>query len=459
MRRLGLGTLLVATSSLALMHGALAGGFDRGSSSIELLFDPARIATESGVTYVSPQRTIKNVQRQRSETDPLADAVRGGLIAGGAPAPVATAVTNSLRSPTLSSDTVEIGGDYAVPRLGAKFNLWEPVDCLGSYTRPYGADADYGRNNAYSVTATRFEVETDEYSLTCSYKFDLADGHSFRLIGGASYQEISAYLSRQTLLDFGNEGEGEFELSDGAWSYRVGAAYEIPEIAFRASLVYTGAYDYDLTGTVDTTGFGATGSPLSPLVGAQLAGIAARLGLPAGALRAPLTTGVFAVEAETEVPQALEFRLQSGIAADTIAFASVRWQEWSQLQSIPIRGVISPSSGRESTTVSFDPFYSDGWTVTGGVGRKFSDQISGLASVTWDKGTSSFQGTQSDTYAFAVGGSYTPQQNVEFRLGGSLGVLTGGRSDFQGGDPANAISYEYDADLVAAVSGSFRLKF
>ncbi|PZO73120.1 MAG: long-chain fatty acid transporter [Mesorhizobium amorphae] len=442
------------------MHGALAGGFDRGSSSIELLFDPARIATESGVTYVSPQRTIKNVQRARSETDTLANRVRGGLIQAGAPAPVATAVTNGLRQPALSSESVDIGGDYAVPRLGAKFNLWEPVDCLASYTRPYGADADYGRNNAYSITATRFEVDTDEYSLTCSYKFALENGHQVRVIGGGSYQEIDAFLSRQTLLDFGNEGEGKFELSDGAWSYRLGGAYEIPEIAFRASLVYTGSYDYDLTGTVDTTGFGANGAPISGAVGARLAAIAAGLGLPAGALRAPLTTGVYAVDAQTEIPQAVEFRLQTGIAADTLAFASVRWQDWSQLQSVPINGVISPTSGEVNPDVSFDAFYEDGWTISAGVGRKFTEQLSGLASVTWDKGTSTFLGTQSDTYNFAVGGSFIPKENVEFRLGGSLGVLTGGRSDFEpNGDPANDITYEYDADLVAAVSGSFRLKF
>ncbi len=415
MQRHPLRLALLAGTSLAACQFASAGGFDRGAGNIELLFDPAAVATEAGVIYVSPQRELKNVRR---------------------------AVSLSPLSPR-QSDSVDVGGDYAVPRLGAKFNLFEPVDCLATYTQPYGADADYGKGNAYSITATRFEVDSDEFALTCSYKFDAGRG-DFRIIGGVSYQEIEASLSRQTLLDFGNEGEGEFNLSDSAWSYRVGAAYEIPDIAFRASVLYSGKYDYDdLSGTVDTTGL--AGAPPADLF--------------------PNSTGVYDVNASTEIPQAVEVRLQSGIAPDTIAFGSVRWQEWSKLQSIPIFGVRSPVTGGNpafpDSEVSFDPFYEDGWTVTAGVGRKFSDKFSALASLTWDKGTSTDQGVQSDTYSLAVGGSYAFNNNVEFRLGGSIGVLTGGRSDFRvgEGDDANAVSYEYDADVVSAGSASIKVKF
>ena len=219
-----------------------------------------------------------------------------------------------------------------------------------------------------------------------------------------SYGEVDAFLSRQTLLDFGNEGVGKFDLSDDAWSWRVGAAYEIPEIALRASVVYNARYDYDLEGEVDTTGFGPNGTPLVP-------GLVPFLG-PA----APrLTTGVFEVDASTEIPQSLDIRVQSGVAPNTVVFASLRWQDWSQLQSIPINGVISPSTGQLNRNVSFDAFYEDGWTATVGIGHRFSSQLSALASLTWDKGTSTDQGFQSDNYSLGFGAAYTPAKNVAAR--------------------------------------------
>jgi long-chain fatty acid transport protein len=395
--------------STAIVGTASAGGFDRGGIGIDLLFDESRFATDAGVTYISPQRKFKNVTRLPvAQTPPL---------------------------PTSAS--VDVGGDFTVPRFGIKVNIIEPVDCLGTYTEPYGADADYGTGNAYSPTASEFKVETKDFGLTCSYKMQMGKGVA-RLIGGVSYQEVDAFQARQTLLAFGNTGLGKFNLSDDAWSWRIGAAYEIPEIAFRASLVYNARYSYDLAGTVNTTGFGPVLGPTIPL---------------------PLVTGIFPITASTEIPQAVELKMQSGIAPGWLAFGSIRWQEWSKLQSIPIDGVIRVTTGTVSTTTSFDPFYQDGWTISGGVGHKFNDQLSGAASITWDRGTSTVSGYQSDTWTVSAGGSYTPNKKIEVRLGGSLGVLTSGSSGPAGTDPANFVTYEYGNDLVAALSGSLKVKF
>lgn len=390
--------------SLAQAGTAQAGGFDRGGVNIDLLFDESRFATEATVTHVMPQRELKNIQRRDSP-----------------PLPVA-----------LSSSSVKVDGDYTVPRLGMKVNVGGPVDCLASYTEPYGADADYGTGNAYSVTTSEFRVDTNDYGLTCSYKMQLGQGFA-RIIGGVSYQDIDAFQSRQTLLAAGNTGLGEFKLSDNAWSWRIGAAYEIPEIAFRTSLLYSAKYDYHLSGTVDSTDFA---------------------GMPLG--NAP---GIFPVSADTQIPQALEWKVQSGIAPGWLAFGSVRWQDWSKLQSIPINGVISITTGLPSTTTSFDAFYQDGWTITGGIAHKFTDALSGAFTVTWDRGTSTVSGYQSDTWNFGLGGSYAPTPNVELRLGGSLGVLTSGTSTTAGDDPANAVTYSYGNDLLAAGTASIKISF
>lgn len=413
----------VAAMALAMAgEAALAGGFDRGGVNIDQLFDPARISSDASVTYVSPQRTIKNVRR--------------------------------LDGTGATTKSIDIEGDYTVPRLGLKLNIVDPVDCLASYTEPYGVDADHGTNNAYSPTAIRFGVDSRDYGLTCSYKFDLGRGQA-RIIGGVSYGEVEAFLSRQTLQTFvipsppfpasvagvkHNPGVGTFELTDEAWSWRIGAAYEIPEIALRASVMYSAAYDYDeLSGTVDTRGFAV--GPTNPIG-------------PPGAF-----LGVRPVSASAEIPQALEFKLQTGIAPDWLAFGAVKWQQWSKLGVIPITGVVSPVTGTPSK-VSFDPLYRDGWTVTGGIAHKFSDLISGATSITWDRGTSTTNGTQSDTWNFTTGVSVNPHQNVEFRLGGSIGVLTSGSSMYAGiGDSANAVAYDYDNDLLLAGSASLKVKF
>ncbi|MGX9120040.1 OmpP1/FadL family transporter [Mesorhizobium sp. BHbsci] len=391
--------------SLLISSVANAGGFDRGGVNIDQLFDAAPYSVDAGVTYVSPQRTLKNVQR--------------------------------LDGSGLSSSSVDVGGDYAVPRIGIKANLFEPVDCLATYTEPYGAEADFGMNNAYSPTAVEYYVKTNDFGLTCSYKVNVGKG-SMRFIGGVSYQEVDAFLSRQTLLAFGNTGIGKFQLSDEAWGWRVGAAYEIPEIALRGSLMYSSSYKYDeLSGTVDTTGF--------------------RGAFPADLI--PGATGVFPVSASAEIPQAVELKLQSGIAPGWLAFGSIRWQEWSRLGVIPINGVRSPVTGAPSP-VSFDLLYRDGWTVSGGIAHKFSDQLSGAVSLTWDRGTSTTSGYQSDTWSVASGISYSPNDKIEVRLGGSIGVLTSGSSTFTGvGDTANAVTYTYDDDLLLAGSASVKVKF
>ena len=402
--------VLAGSASLAALEMANAGGFDRGGVNIDQLFDAAPFSAEAGVTYVSPRRTLKNVERQ------------DGFGA--------------------SSASVDVDGDYAVPRIGFKANLFEPVDCLATYTEPYGADGGFGTGNAYSPTAVEFKVDTRDIGLTCSYKMEVGKG-VFRMIGGVSYQEVDAFLSRETLQAFGNPGLGKFQLSDEAVSWRAGAAYEIPEIAFRASLMYSARYNYDgLSGTADSSEFGPTLIP----------------GFPPSMFNPPLTTGIVPATASAEIPQALELKVQSGIAPGWLAFGSLKWQQWSKLDVIQINGVISPLGGGP-TDVSFDPLYRDGWTVSGGVGHKFTEKLSGAASITWDRGTSTVSGYQSDTWSFSAGGSYSPTESVEIRLGGSIGVLTSGSSSPSGADQANAVTYEYDDDLLLAGSASVKIKF
>lgn len=196
-------------------------------------------------------------------------------------------------------------------------------------------------------------------------------------------------------------------------------------------MIYHSSYQYDLAGIQDNTGFGAV--------------------IP-GTQRVPITLS-------TEIPQAVEVKLQSGVAPGTLAFLNVKWQEWSKLGIIPIQGGRSPATGAP-TALSFDPLYRDGWTVTAGVGREFTDMVSGSAAFTYDRGTSTITGSQTDTYTFSAGVAIEPNENFEVRLGGAVGILTSGTSlPAPGGDSANNVTFSFGQDTVTALSGSVRLKF
>lgn len=442
--------LALLTSSV-LSTSAIAGGFDRGGVNIDQLFDEGRFGASAQVTYVSPQRTLENLSRP-------------GLTSATNPNPAANITSN-----------VEVDSDYVVPRFGFKFGLGESTNCLASYSEPFGGDADYGTGNIYSASAVEFSVEAKDYGLTCSHSFAAGTtsvGDSFiKLIVGGSYQELDGFQSRQSLL-FGSSalaaqagqlaaaaaaatdpvqaatlaaqaaavgaaaqpqnGIGTFTVGDETFGWRAGLAYEIPDIALRASIVYNSKYDYTLTGIQDNSGFGPTAAAVlgAGLFGAQIP-----------------------VFIETEIPQSLDIKFQSGIREGTLAFVNLRWQDWSQLDILPIQG--------STSTLAFEPGYRDGYTVTAGLGQVITENLAARVALTWDRGTSTGSGTQTDSWTFSGGLRYSQSENLDFNIGGAIGILEGGTSTPLPNsiDASNAISYDFDADIVYAVSGGLKYKF
>jgi len=173
-----------------------------------------------------------------------------------------------------------------------------------------------------------------------------------------------------------------------------------------------------------------------------------------------LVTGTkYDVNGAASMPDSLELKLQSGFAPGWAAFGSVKWTDWSQLQVLKF---CPATVSRTTPCTSLDLLYRDGWTITGGVGHKFNDQWSGAVSLTWDRGTSHGYGTQTDTWTLGTGVSYTPTENLEFRLAGAVGIMTGGSSGaVKYGDDVigDDVSYDFDDDFVGAISTSIKVKF
>ena len=401
--------------ALLLAGGAAhAGGLERGGYDIDPLFDPTRVTGFVSETFVMPERRLNNVVDTNN-----ADGIGTTGIGGGA------------------TDGVHESPAYTVPKFGLKLGMGDHVDCLADYSQPWGAHLDPGTGWMGVNSNIETRIDSNNYAGTCSYRMGFGKGQA-RLIGGLFYQEVSGFKVRQVAPDgmsIGN-GTGRLDLAGHGVGWRIGAAYEIPEIAFRASLLYNSKVDLgNITGTLDLTEYNGT------------------------------SVAAFGNQA---MPQTLEFKVQSGIAKDWLAFGSVKWVDWSTFQIVAfcsqaIMGSQPCTYGGTGYLTSLDFLYRDGWTLSGGLGHKFTDKWSAQASLTWDRGTTTGLSSRTDIWTLSAGASFTPRADMELRLGGALGILTAGsvgaENDSNGSPHGTDVSYTFGNDLIAALSTSFKIKF
>ncbi len=122
------------------------------------------------------------------------------------------------------------------------------------------------------------------------------------------------------------------------------------------------------------------------------------------------------------MPQTVELKAQSGVAPGWLAFGAIKWANWSVDQDMPLCIV-----GTSCTQVSgLTLLWRDSWTVTLGAAHQFSKAFSLAGNITWDQGASQGFTSQTDTWAATLTGVWTPHDHVEVRLGGTVGLLTGG---------------------------------
>ena len=175
-------------------------------------------------------------------------------------------------------------------------------------------------------------------------------------------------------------------------SYILGAAYERPEIALRVALTYETGYTHEFAGTE---------------------------------LLAPLSLDATA-DFEIEMPQSVTLDFQTGVAADTLVFGSIRWAEWSVWE-------VRPTGYEGLTSNRVTGIDDDVTTLRLGVGRKINDDLSVFARVTYEDGNGGEASRLSPTdgsTAFGFGGSYT-YNNVKF-TGGLEYVTLGDATDGSG---------------------------
>lgn len=251
---------------------------------------------------------------------------------------VAPSVTGGF-PPILSSG--DVAADYFSFGGAVKTDLNDKVSVALIFEEAYGAAADYtNASAAYPIPAFTATLSGKALSLVGRYK--VSDRIS--VLGGLRYVSMSGSV------DFSAAPGGAGPItygSSGALGYLVGAAYEIPDIALRASLTYNSATTHNnpITGSGGVYGPGAA------------------------------ATGAYTM------PQSVNFDFQTGIAANTLLMGSVRWANW------------TATTLNTQTALGAISYTNDVFTYSLGVGRRFSDTLSMAANVSYE---SAVPGTVSD---------------------------------------------------------------
>lgn len=218
-----------------------------------------------------------------------------------------------------------------------------------------------GINSTLGVGGTHVDVNTHNFSLLFGFK----PIENVTLYAGPVYQSVKGNLSlRGNATSVFNGYDAKFkETGDIGWL--AGAAYEIPEIALKASLTYRSKIKHDLETHENLTAGQKTVAQL---------------------LNIDLSPG----STTLETPQSVNLDLQTGIMANTVAFANIRWVEWSSVAVRPhvfgnIAQAVGPQIGRPD---GFDviKYSDDQWSINAGIGRKINDKWAGNVSVGYDTG-------------------------------------------------------------------------
>ncbi len=382
-------TALGLIAACAFVGGAQAGGFARGDADTDILYEDGEVVGRAGYVYVMPQRGYETIDGSTSS----------------------------------DGDHTE---NYSVPSFSAKFRASDNFSCAITYTQPFGAKSKYGADaqaadrladggGASGNAVLNSKFVTDEFGATCAVNVDVGPGDLY-FIGGAftqsfDYTEVKDY--------------GTLNLSDSsAFGYRFGLGYEIKEYALRAELMYRSQVDHEATGDFYN-------------VSAVLAGV---YGLPLNAFVDADGTG--------SLPQSLELNLQSGIAPGWLAFGSIKWTDWSVLQTLDYT-----ISGVPDQEKNF--FWRDGWTISGGIGHTFTDKVSGAVSLTWDRGVGTGADIMTDTWTLGAGTQIKAGPGV-IRLGAAATYLAEGSQSTTDGADFDAT---VDGDWAYAVSASYKISF
>lgn len=290
-------------------------------------------------------------------------------LAFGSVSPSVSGVALGVASGDMASSYNTISGSVKY-QITDEFALGVVVD------QPVGVDVAYPGGTGYFFDSSNAEVNSLQVSVLAHYRFS----PNFSAYGGLRAVRTDGMVDNVNLGAF-TGGLPTYDMTTSTetdYGYVVGVAYERPDIALRVALSYISEVTHNFAATDNL-----------PFPGS--------------------------VDFSTTIPQGVNLDFQTGVAADTLVFGSIRWRDWSEFTIAP-RGGAVPLSTDNKDTVSY----------TLGVGRKFSDSFSGLASVGYEGAGGGAVGNLGPTDGYrslTLAGIYTAPTGMKVTVGASYGWL------------------------------------
>ena len=284
-----------------------------------------------------------------------------------------------------------------------------------------------------STGSNSTQVDVDSQNLSMVFGFQPTK--NFNFYAGPVLQTVKGSISlRGQAYSVYNGYDADIKETTGT-GWLAGAAYQIPEIALKASLTYRSEIDHDVLAKED----------LSLLAFPGLTNVLAGLGVDA--------TKLAALEADKRTkittPQSVNLDFQTGIMANTVAFANVRWVNWKDFSIQPYKfGELSKILGNAGLVAgkpngfNLVEYSEDQWSVNAGVGRKLNDKWAGNVSVGWDSGAGNPVTTLGPTEGYwnvGFGVQYSPTPATF--ISGGVKYFWLGDADAQTGAQAGSNDY------------------
>src|SRR5690606_8561387 len=298
-----------------------------------------------------------------------------------------------VKSKQLNAD--DMAESYYFANTAIKVQATDKISLGLIYDQPYGADSNYqavGPLSIFSQGNESTSVEVKTHNITALIGYQPTENWNF--YAGPVWQTVEADIS---LRGIGYGATTERSLSgynieveqEEAFGWLAGFAYQIPEIALKAAVTYRSEIKHKAIGNETFTLQEATT-------------IAPDVIVPAGTIRTLDNVGVNAI-----TPQSVNLDLQTGVAANTIAFANVRWVHWDQF-------AVTPKYLKNASGNNLIDYSDDQWSANVGAGRKFNNKWSGSASVGYDSGAGNPVTTLGPTEGYwnvGLGAQYSPAEN------------------------------------------------
>jgi len=294
---------------------------------------------------------------------------------------VSPSVTGAYDASTSGGVVTDVAPDFTFTNLAFRTDISDQMGLAIIQDQPFGANVNWTDGITHNpllgqkgVSYNGVKAKITSSATTALVSYGLAD--NITVYGGVKSQSVSASASNPVVGNYTITSN-----TDSSMGYVVGAAIEKPEIALKIALTYHSKVGHDLA---ISESYAASATPSKSTL-------------------------------SFNTPDAFNLDFQTGIAANTLLFGTIRHVNWKQFELRP--GLYETLTRQDSSVAdsgaSLKKFDHNATTYTIGLGRKLSDQWSaavtyGTESATGDDGSA--LGPTDGFSKMGVGVTYTGEQ-------------------------------------------------